>query len=193
MPMMLALPTPAPNPLRVLFSCGSVGTATSRHFDPQNQKPSMSRISPMTSQMTTKKTSTMTSQNMTSQNKTSQNLDEARVAANAAVASEFVTLHEIVRKARANLNQNDWDYIVGGTETETTLRRNRMALDSIALRPRVLRDVSKVDPSVEVLGRKLRLPIVLCPVGSLESFNPRGAEPVVKAAAEFGVAHMLSW
>ena len=98
----------------------------------------------------------------------------------------------IVRKARANLNQNDWDYIVGGTETETTLRRNRMALDSIALRPRVLRDVSKVDPSVEVLGRKLRLPVVLCPVGSLESFHPRGAEPVVRAAAEFGVAHMLS-
>jgi isopentenyl diphosphate isomerase/L-lactate dehydrogenase-like FMN-dependent dehydrogenase len=123
---------------------------------------------------------------------TSQNPDEARAAVNAATASEFYTLHEIVRKARANLNQNDWDYIVGGTETETTLRRNRMALDSIALRPRVLRDVSKVNASVEALGRKLRLPIVLCPVGSLESFNPRGAEPVVRAAAEFGVAHMLS-
>jgi glycolate oxidase len=67
-----------------------------------------------------------------------------------------------------------------------------MALDSIAFRPRVLRDVSKVDPAVEVLGRRLRLPIVLCPVGSLESFHAAGAEPVVKAAAEFGVAHMLS-
>ncbi len=107
-------------------------------------------------------------------------------------ATQFVNLHEIVAQARANLNQNDWDYIVGGTETETTLRRNRMALDSIAFRPRVLRDVSKVDPSVEVLGKKLRLPIVLCPVGSLESFHPLGAEPVARAAAEFGVAHMLS-
>ena len=123
---------------------------------------------------------------------TSQNADEARSAANAAAASEFFNLHELVRKARANLNQNDWDYIVGGTETETTLRRNRMALDSIAFRPRVLRDVSKVDASVEVLGRKLRLPVVLCPVGSLESFHPLGAEPVARAAAEFGVAHMLS-
>src|SRR4029077_6659430 len=121
-----------------------------------------------------------------------QNQDEARSAANSPAASEFHNLHELAAKARANLNQNDWDYIVGGTETETTLRRNRMALDSIALRPRVLRDVSKIDPSVEVLGHKLRLPIVLCPVGSLESFNPRGAEPVVRAAAEFGVAHMLS-
>ena len=43
-----------------------------------------------------------------------------------------------------------------------------------------------------MLGKKLRLPVVLCPVGSLESFHPGGAEPVVKAAAEFGVAHMLS-
>src|SRR3984885_12420517 len=107
-------------------------------------------------------------------------------------AAQFVTLHEIVAKARANLNQNEWDYIVGGTETETTLRRNRMALDAVAFRPRGLRDVSKVDASAEMLGHKLRLPIVLCPVGSLESFHPGGAEPVVKAAAEFGVAHMLS-
>src|SRR5579884_281303 len=123
---------------------------------------------------------------------TNQNQEEARVAANAAAASEFYNLHELIRKARANLNQNDWDYIAGGTETETTLRRNRMALDSVAFRPRVLRDVSKVDPSTEILGRKLRLPIVLCPVGTLESFNPEGAAPVVKAAGEFGVAHMLS-
>src|SRR5579872_6972516 len=123
---------------------------------------------------------------------TSQNPEEGRAAANAAAASEFYNLHEIIAKARANLNQNDWDYIVGGTETETTLRRNRMALDAIAFRPRVLRDVSKVDASTEILGRKLRLPVVLCPVGSLESFHPEGAAPVVKGAAEFGVAHMLS-
>ena len=119
-------------------------------------------------------------------------IDEAGALRNAEGAPEFLNLHEVVAKARQNLNQNHWDYIVGGVETETTLRRNRMALDSIAFRPRVLRDVSKVDASVEVLGRKLRLPIVLCPVGSLESFHPGGAEPVVKAAAEFGVAHMLS-
>src|SRR5215217_8893737 len=58
---------------------------------------------------------------------------------------DFMNLHELVAKARQNLNQNDWDYIVGGTETETTLRRNRMALDSVAFLPRVLRDVSAID------------------------------------------------
>jgi len=123
---------------------------------------------------------------------TSQKLDEATLLGNLATAPAFMNLHEVVAKARANLNQNDWDYIVGGVETETTLRRNRMALDSIAFRPRVLRDVSKVDASTELFGRKLRLPIMLCPVGSLESFHPGGAAPVVKAAGEFGIAHMLS-
>src|ERR1043166_7002654 len=86
----------------------------------------------------------------------------------ASAPSDLLNLHEIVAKARQNLNQNDWDYIVGGVESETTLRRNRMALDTIAFRPRVLRDVSKVDASVSQFGRTLRLPVVLAPVGSLE-------------------------
>src|ERR1700704_7151801 len=93
--------------------------------------------------------------------------------------SDLLNLHEIVAKARQNLNQSDWDYIVGGAESEATLRRNRMALDSLAFRPRVLRDVSKVNCSVTHFGRKLRLPVVLAPVGSLESFHALGAEPVV--------------
>ncbi len=107
-------------------------------------------------------------------------------------AGEFQNLHELVAKARANLNQNAWDYIVGGTETETTLHRNRMALDEIAFRPRVLRNVSRVDASVEVMGRKLRLPVLLAPVGALETFDPGGGAAVVRGAGSFGAAHMLS-
>jgi len=110
----------------------------------------------------------------------------------ATAPSDLLNLHEIVAKARQNLNQNDWDYIVGGVESETTLRRNRMALDALAFRPRVLRDVSKVDASVSRFGRTLRLPVVLAPVGSLESFHPAGAESVVRAVDAFGAAHMLS-
>jgi isopentenyl diphosphate isomerase/L-lactate dehydrogenase-like FMN-dependent dehydrogenase len=105
---------------------------------------------------------------------------------------EFQNLHEIIRKARATLDQNAWDYIIGGTETETTLRRNRMALDEIAFRPRVLRNVSRVDASVEVFGRKLRLPVMLAPVGALETFDPSAAATVVRGAGAFGAAHMLS-
>src|ERR1700722_18747243 len=121
-----------------------------------------------------------------------QNPEEAADRRLAAANVDFQTLHEIVAKARQNLNQNDWDYIVGATETETTLRRNRLALDGLGFRPRVLRDVSDVDATVAALGRTLRLPVVLAPVGSLESFHDGAATSVVRAAREFGVAHMLS-
>ncbi|MHB0768033.1 alpha-hydroxy acid oxidase [Bradyrhizobium sp. 5.13L] len=104
----------------------------------------------------------------------------------------FQNLHEFVRKARANLNQNAWDYIVGAAETETTMRRNRMALDEIAFRPRVLRDVRQVDGGVDQFGRRMRLPLVLAPVGALEIFDPDGAASVARAAGTFGAAHMLS-
>src|SRR5258706_4315624 len=109
-----------------------------------------------------------------------------------ASGEEFQNLHEFVRKARAKLNQNAWDYIVGAAETETTMRRNRMALDEIAFRPRVLRNVAKVDASVELFGRKLRLPVMLAPVGALEIFDPGDGATVARAAGRFGAAHMLS-
>jgi isopentenyl diphosphate isomerase/L-lactate dehydrogenase-like FMN-dependent dehydrogenase len=117
---------------------------------------------------------------------------ESASLSKAAASPEFLNLHEIVAKARQKLNQDDWDYIIGACETETTLKRNRMALDSIAFRPRVLRDVSRVDTTVEQFGRNLRLPIVLAPVGSLEGFHEQGAASVARGAHEFGVAHMLS-
>src|SRR6266699_656488 len=99
------------------------------------------------------------------------------------------SVHDITTAPTQLLNQNDGDYIVGGVESETTLRRNRMALDALAFRPRVLRDVSKVDACVSQFGRRLRLPVVLAPVGSLESFHAAGAEPVVRAVNAFGAAH----
>lgn len=109
-----------------------------------------------------------------------------------ASSEPFQNLHEFIRKARSHLNQNAWDYIAGAAETETTMRRNRMALDEIAFRPRVLRDVRKVSGSVEQFGRKMRLPVVLAPVGALEIFDPHAAASVARAAGTFGASHMLS-
>jgi glycolate oxidase len=104
----------------------------------------------------------------------------------------FLTLHELVQKARQKLNHDNWDYIVGGTETETTLRRNRASIDALAFRPRVLRDVSHVSARTNFLGRDLRLPILLAPVGSLELFTQGAGAASAQAAEQFGIAHMLS-
>ena len=46
------------------------------------------------------------------------------------VRERFQNLHEFLKAAKFKLNRNNWDYIVGGTETETTLARNRQSLDS---------------------------------------------------------------
>ena len=97
----------------------------------------------------------------------------ASVHDTATAPGDLHNLHELVAKARQNLNQNDWDYIVGGAESETTLRRNRMALDTIAFRPRVLRDVSKVDASVWA-GEIQAPPFQVNKGGLFRSFDWRG-------------------
>jgi isopentenyl diphosphate isomerase/L-lactate dehydrogenase-like FMN-dependent dehydrogenase len=104
----------------------------------------------------------------------------------------FQTLHELAKAAKLRLNADIWDYLVGATETETTLKRNRAALDSIAFRPRVLRDVSNVDSSGDFLGKRIRLPVMLAPVGSLDSFEAGGAATAGRAASAFGVPIMVS-
>lgn len=106
--------------------------------------------------------------------------------------SEFATLHEIVKAAHRNLSPGAWDYLTGGADTETTLLRNRMALDSLAFRPRVLNDVREIDLSSTVHGVKSRLPIILAPMGSLDALDPGGAMSVAKAAEDFGVVSYLS-
>jgi glycolate oxidase len=111
---------------------------------------------------------------------------------NAPHVEEFLTLQEIVAAARRNLSPGPWAYLVGGAETETTVKRNRHALDSIAFRPRVLRDVSRVDSKGKYFGRDVRLPVLLAPIGGLESIVEGGAATAARAAAEFGVPQMLS-
>lgn len=106
--------------------------------------------------------------------------------------NRFETLHEFVKAARANLDRNNWDYLIGGADTETTTARNRLALDCLGLRPRVLRDVREVDTSGSLFGKKLRIPVLLAPVGSLQVFERGGGATVSAAAKEFGVGMILS-
>ncbi|MFN0162497.1 MAG: alpha-hydroxy acid oxidase [Burkholderiales bacterium] len=107
-------------------------------------------------------------------------------------AASFQTLQEIVAAARARLGPGAWAYLVGGTETEATVRRNRLALDALAFRPRVLNDVRDAAPTGTCLGLPVRLPIILAPVGGVEAFVAGGAATSAQAAAAFGIPLMLS-
>jgi glycolate oxidase len=104
----------------------------------------------------------------------------------------FQVLHEVIAAARNNLNQNIWDYLVGGTASETTVRRNRMAFDRIGFRPRVLEDVDTVDTTARFLDHTIRLPIALAPVGGLEQIGAGGGETVARGAGLAGVPFFLS-
>ena len=105
---------------------------------------------------------------------------------------DFVTNQEVIIAARRNLTQDIWDYLSGGSESETTMRRNRLGFDSLALRPRVCVDVSKIDTSTTFLGQKLRIPVMMAPIGSLQTITPEGGVAVAKAAAEFGTMNFVS-
>jgi len=108
------------------------------------------------------------------------------------MALDYVSNQEIIQAARRNLPQDVWDYLTGGAESETTMLRNRLGFDSLGLRPRVLVDVSKVDTSTTFLGQKLRIPVMMAPIGSLQTITPEGGAAVAKAAAEFGTMNFVS-
>jgi glycolate oxidase len=111
---------------------------------------------------------------------------------NAPLNEQFLTLQEIYEAAKRNLKPGPWAYLIGGAETETTVKRNRHALDTIAFRPRVLRDVSTVDSTWTFMGQKVRLPVMLAPIGGLDSIVEGGAAAAARGAAAFGVPQMLS-
>ena len=116
-------------------------------------------------------------------------MNEAKDVSN---LTDFMTMHEFAKSAKDKLSIETWDYLIGGAYTETTLKRNRQSLDNIAFRPRVLNNVESVDASVELFGHKLRLPVIMAPIGSVQDFVEGGGVVPTKAAARFGCYHMLS-
>jgi glycolate oxidase len=104
----------------------------------------------------------------------------------------YETLHEFVAPAKRKLSRETWDYLMGGAETETTLERNRVAIDSLAFRPRVLRNVENATTRAKVFGQDLRLPVILAPIGSMQDMVEQGGIAPSLAAARFGAIHMLS-
>ena len=94
--------------------------------------------------------------------------------------------------ARRRLPRFLFEYIDGGSYAETTLGRNITDLRDVALRQRVLRDVSDIDLSATLFGQKQSLPVALAPVGLAGMNARRGEVQAARAAAAFGVPFTLS-
>ncbi len=94
--------------------------------------------------------------------------------------------------ARALLTPAVYDYYAGGAEDELTLRWNEAAFRQFALRPRVLVDVSRIDPSVELLGDRLAFPVLLAPTAFQRLAHPDGELATARAAAAAGTVFVSS-
>jgi L-lactate dehydrogenase (cytochrome) len=95
-------------------------------------------------------------------------------------------------RAKQALNARAYSYVAGGAGDEATQRANRAAFDRWAVVPRVLRDVSSRDTSVELFGRRLPGPLLLGPVGALELVHAEADRAVARAAAAAGVPMVFS-
>ncbi len=94
--------------------------------------------------------------------------------------------------ARRRLPHMFFEYIDGGSYAEVTLARNVADMEAIALRQRVLVDMSNLDMTVETLGQQMSMPLGLAPVGSAGMNARRGEVQAARAAAAAGVPFCLS-
>lgn len=83
-------------------------------------------------------------------------------------------------------------YIDGGAYAEKTLARNVDDLADVALRQRVLKDMSKLDTSIELFGEKLSIPVALSPVGLTGMYARRGEVQAAMAADQKGIPFTMS-
>lgn len=94
--------------------------------------------------------------------------------------------------AKAKLPPFLFHYIDGGSYDERTLKRNTDDLGDVALRQRVLRDMSDLSLETEIFGEKLAMPIALAPVGLTGMYARRGEVQAAKAAEKKGIPFTMS-
>jgi lactate 2-monooxygenase len=94
--------------------------------------------------------------------------------------------------ARRALGAEAFAYLAGGAGAERTIAANRAAFDRWRIWPRVLRDVSERDLSIELLGRRRATPLLLAALGVLELAHPDADVAVGRAAAGLGVPYVIS-
>jgi L-lactate dehydrogenase (cytochrome) len=106
--------------------------------------------------------------------------------------SRCANVEDLRRIAGSRMPKGVFGYIDGGAEDERTLGRNRAAFERLEFRPRVLRDMGRLDPGGTLLGRPLPLPLVLAPTGFGRIACSEGELAVARAAARAGIPFSLS-
>ena len=103
-----------------------------------------------------------------------------------------LTIEDLRSIAKRRTPKVAFDYADGAAETEVSLARARQAFRDIEFHPRVLRDVSNVDTSVEVLGGRSELPFGIAPTGFTRLMHSQGELAGATAAGSAGIPFALS-
>ena len=94
--------------------------------------------------------------------------------------------------AKKNLPAPIFHYIDGGSDDETTLRRNTESFSKCDLVPNILAGVGQPDLSTTVLGQKIDMPLFLSPVAMQKLFHHEGDKASARAAEKFGTFYSMS-
>lgn len=108
------------------------------------------------------------------------------------IEARVPALGDLEARARDLLPLHVWDFLAGGSGDEYTVRRNASVYDAYRLRPRFLRDVSKVDITCELLGHRLPAPFLVAPIGLQRLFHPDGELATAIGAAQADIGFILS-
>jgi hypothetical protein len=106
--------------------------------------------------------------------------------------AEALSVFDFEEAAHRKVQPGHWAYMSSGVDGDVTLRANREGYSHLELRPRRLRDATKVDMRVELFGTTYDSPIFTCPTGGEKSFHPDGELGVARAAKAHGTLQLLS-
>src|SRR6476646_6388289 len=105
---------------------------------------------------------------------------------------EAFSVMDFEEAARRKVMQGHWAYMVSGVDDDATIRANREGYRHVQLRPRRLRDATKVDMRTDLFGTTYNSPIFTCPTGGEKFFNADGEVAVARATKARGTMQMLS-
>ncbi|KAI0343674.1 glyoxylate dehydrogenase [Trametopsis cervina] len=104
----------------------------------------------------------------------------------------ILNLHDFEVIAKAVIPPKAWAYYSSASDDEITIRENRLAFQRVWFRPRILRDVSSVDWSTKILGRKSSLPLYISATALGKLGHPEGELTITRASAKHGVIQMIA-
>src|SRR5258706_7928300 len=108
------------------------------------------------------------------------------------VPADALSVFDFEEVAHRKVQPGHWAYMSSGVDGDETLRANREGFRHMELRPRRLRDATKVDMRVDLFGTAYESPIFTCPTGGEKSFFTDGELSVARATMARGTLQILS-